>query len=89
MRGEHVIDGTAGRLFHVHAVQVSKVVHFLLRRPAMGRLSLETRSEVIIMKKNGYAVSEIQNRLSEEGVYNSLDGVVVCARKKVRDEQYS
>ena len=34
----------------------------------MGRLSLETRSKVIVIWKNGYPVSEIQERLSQEGV---------------------
>ena len=34
----------------------------------MGRLSLETRSKVIMMWKNGYPVAVIQRRLTEEGV---------------------
>jgi hypothetical protein len=34
----------------------------------MGQLSLEMRSKVIEMWNNGYPVSEIQERLSQEGV---------------------
>ena len=48
----------------------------------MGRLSLETRSKVIIMRRNGYRVSEIQSRLVEEGVTVSVSKVSLFALLK-------
>ena len=47
----------------------------------MGHLSLETRSKVIIMKKNGYPVSEIQERLSEKGVTISKVSLYALIKK--------
>ena len=43
------------------------------RTTSMGRLSLETRSKVIVMWRNGYWVSEIKERLQE---FNSTSFVV-------------
>ena len=47
----------------------------------MGRLSLETRSKVIVMKKNGYPVSEIQERLSQKGVTISKVSLYTLVKK--------
>ena len=47
----------------------------------MGRLSLETRSKVIIMRRNGYRVSEIQSRLVEEGVSVSKVSLFALLKK--------
>ena len=47
----------------------------------MGRLSLETRSKVIIMRRNGYLVSEIHSRLAEEGVSVSKVSLFALLKK--------
>ena len=47
----------------------------------MGRLSLETRSKVIVMWKNSYPVSETQERLSQEEV--SVSSVSIRSYQEV------
>ena len=47
----------------------------------MGWLSLETRNKVIVMKKNGYPVSEIQERLSQEGMIISKVSLYALVKK--------
>ena len=47
----------------------------------MGRLNLEMRNKVIVMKKNGYPVSEIQERLSQEGVIISKVSLYALVKK--------
>ena len=47
----------------------------------MGRLSLETRSKVIIMRRNCYRVSEIQARLAQEGVSVSKVSLFALLKK--------
>ena len=46
----------------------------------MGRSSLETRSKVIVMK-NGYSVSETQERLLQEGVTVSKVSLYALVKK--------
>lgn len=47
----------------------------------MGRLSVETRSKVILMKQNGYSVTVIQKRLVEEGVQVSKVSLFALIKK--------
>ena len=47
----------------------------------MGRLSLETRSKVIVMRRNGYRVSDIKERLSQEGVSVSKVSLFALLKK--------
>lgn len=45
------------------------------RQRTMGRLSLEIRSKVIVMRRNGYWVSEIKKRLSRKSI--NIEGLFV------------
>ena len=47
----------------------------------MGRLSLETNSKVIVMWGNGYPVSKIRERLSQEGVSISRVSLFALIKK--------
>ena len=52
-----------------------------LARDKMGRLSVETRSKVTLMKQNGYPVTTIQKRLLEEDVQVSKVSLFALIKK--------